>query len=143
MPYVTPLEAAALYAGLNILILVGLSFAVVRARIAHKVVLGDGGNPAVLRAIRAHANAAEYIPAGLVGLIGLALLNSQGGAAPPLPGWTLHAAGVALTLGRALHAVGLSLGERNAGRSLGTLLTWLSLIGMGLALIVGALNPST
>jgi uncharacterized membrane protein YecN with MAPEG domain len=122
------LEAAALYAGINILLLLVLAYLVVAGRRKHKITLGAGDNPVFNRAIRAHANAAEYIPAGLVGLVLLALME------PATPPWLLHAAGISLTLGRILHAVGLHTGELNAGRMFGMVLTWLSyaLLGGGL-----------
>ncbi|MBU6408248.1 MAG: MAPEG family protein [Alphaproteobacteria bacterium] len=127
MPFLTPTEWAAVYAGINILILLALAFMTVSARQSFKVALGDGGHPNLQRAIRAHANAAEYIPAGIAGLILLAWLQAT-------PAWLLHAAGVSLTLGRILHGIGLSAGERNAGRMFGTLLTWVGfgLLGFGL-----------
>lgn len=122
------LEVAALYAGVNILILLVLAVLVVMGRRKHKIVLGDGANEAFTRAVRAHANAAEYIPAGLVGLLFLALLE------PAAPTWLLHAAGISLTLGRLLHGLGLHTGTLNFGRMFGMVLTWLSY-----ALIVGGL----
>jgi uncharacterized protein len=80
------------------------------------------------RAVRAHANAAEYIPAALVGITLLALFD------PATPIWLLHGAGISLTLGRILHAFGLHTGTLNFGRMMGMVLTWLSyaLIGGGL-----------
>ncbi len=123
------LEIAALYAGVNILILLFLSFRVVGARRSHQVVLGDGGNEAVQRAVRAHGNAAEYIPAGIAGVTLLALLD------PAAPLWLVHAAGGTLTAGRILHGWGLSTGVLNLGRQIGTVLTWLSFLILGAGLI--------
>lgn len=126
------LEIAALYAGVNILILLALAFMVVRARQKHKVVLGVGDQPGMLRASRAHANATEYIPAGIAGLAILALLDAA-------PVWLLHAGGLSLTIGRIAHGIGLNLSDLNAGRMLGTLLTWISFILIGGGLIYAAL----
>ncbi|MEZ5961099.1 MAG: MAPEG family protein [Hyphomonadaceae bacterium] len=122
------LEVAAIYAGVNILILLLLAVLVVSGRRKHKITLGDGGNEAFGRAIRAHANASEYIPAGLVGITLLALFD------PATPFWLLHAAGISLTLGRILHGWGLHTGTLNFGRMAGMVLTWISygLIGGGL-----------
>jgi len=122
------LEIAALYAGVNILILLILAVLVVAGRRKHKISLGDAGNEDFSRAVRAHGNAAEYIPAGLVGLLFLALLD------PSAPTWLLHAAGLSLTTGRILHGIGLHTGMVNAGRMIGMLLTWIAylLIGGGL-----------
>jgi len=127
------LEVAALYVGANILILLALAFMVVRARQTHKIVLGDGGNEAALRAIRAHANAAEYIPAGLVGLVLLALLD------PAAPLWLLHAGGATLTIGRILHGIGLNTSALNFGRMGGMMLTILSYLLIGGGLIYAGL----
>ncbi len=122
------LEIAALYAGVNILILLVLAVLVVSGRRKHKITLGDGGNEGFSRAVRAHANAAEYIPAGLVGIVLLALFD------PATPIWLLHAAGISLTLGRILHGYGLHTGTLNFGRMGGMVLTWTAyaLIGGGL-----------
>ncbi len=122
------LEIAALYAGVNILILLVLAVLVVAGRRKHKISLGDAGNEDFSRAVRAHGNAAEYIPAGLVGIQILALME------PAAPLWLLHAGGLSLTAGRILHGVGLHTGVLNAGRMIGMVLTWLSfaLIGGGL-----------
>ena len=123
------LEIAALYAGLNILILLVLSVLVVMGRRRHKIQLGDAGNQEFSRSQRAHGNAAEYIPAGIAGLLFLALMDET-----VLPTWMLHAAGLSLTAGRILHAWGLHTGVLNAGRVVGVSLTWLAylLIGGGL-----------
>lgn len=122
------LEWAAIYAGVNILILLILAVLVVGGRRKHKIALGDGGNADFARSIRAHANAAEYIPAGLVGILLLALME------PAAPLWLFHSAAISLTAGRILHGIGLSTGTLNAGRMLGMVLTWISyaLIGGGL-----------
>ena len=50
------LEVAALYAGVNILILLVLAVLVVAGRRKHKITLGDGNNEAFGRAVRAHGN---------------------------------------------------------------------------------------
>lgn len=130
-----PLASAALYVALGLIWLLVLALAVVRARIAHKVTLGDGGVEAVQQASRAHGNAAEYLPAGLLGVLLLAML-------PSAPVWTIHAAGGSLILGRVLHGMGL-LGApgRSFGRSAGILLTWLSFLFTAGALLFAALTP--
>ncbi|MGE0828695.1 MAG: MAPEG family protein [Hyphomonadaceae bacterium] len=123
------LKIAAIYAGLNILILLVLAFRTIRSRQTRRIVLGDGGDADMLRTVRAHANAAEYIPAGIAGLTLMALL------APATPLWLLHAAGASLTVGRVIHALGLAAGPLNVGRMLGMILTLTSFILMGAGLI--------
>jgi uncharacterized membrane protein YecN with MAPEG domain len=91
---VTGLYAAAL-AGL----FVALSLRVIGARRRYRVALG-APHRMVERAVRAQGNFAEYVP---LALILLALLELNG-----LPAWALHALGVTLVAGRALHAWGIS-----------------------------------
>lgn len=131
----TKLDWASVYAGVNLLILFLLAFGVVRARQTHKVSLGDGGNPAVLQAMRAHANATEYIPAALVGLGLMAILD-------PVPVLFVQVLGGVFTLGRILHGVGLSTnGGISAGRALGIVCTWLAFLGIGGVLIWAGVQP--
>lgn len=131
----TKLDWASVYAGVNLLILFLLAFGVVRARQKHKVSLGDGGNPEVLQAMRAHANATEYIPAALVGLGLLAILD-------PVPLLAVQALGGVFTFGRVLHGIGMSSsGGVTAGRMIGILSTWLAFLGIGGFLIWAGLSP--
>lgn len=112
------LEITALYAALLGLLFVLLSFRVSKHRLAGHVSLGDGNNPDLSQAIRAHGNFAEYVPLALI-LIGLA--ETQGAAAN-----LLHVLGGGLLLGRIGHAWGIS--QPNAvhnARKLGIVLTWL------------------
>ena len=128
------LETAALYAGVNILILLVLAVLVIVGRQRHKIVLGDGGNAEFNRAVRAHANAAEYTPAALVGLVTLALFD------PATPVWLIHAAGLSLTVGRLAHAIGLHMGALNPGRVVGVSLTLLSYLLIGIGLLHAAMT---
>ncbi|HYF09379.1 MAG TPA: MAPEG family protein [Acetobacteraceae bacterium] len=100
MPRVT-----ALYAALLALLFLALSFAVIRQRYRTRIAIGTGREPALERAARVHANFAEYAPFALL----LMLLAELLGAAP----WWLHAIGLALLVGRAVHAFGVSQREEN------------------------------
>jgi uncharacterized membrane protein YecN with MAPEG domain len=128
------LEVAAIYAGINILILLVLAALVMLGRRKHKITLGDAGNEDFLRAVRAHANATEYIPAALVGLVTLALFD------PATPMWLLHASGLSLTAGRILHGAGLHAGVLNAGRMFGMVLTWAAMLLIGVGLLYVGLS---
>jgi uncharacterized protein len=109
------------YAGLNALIALVLALLVVRQRSISKTHLGTGGHPALERAIRAHGNFIEYVP--LILLLLLLLELSGLGAI-----W-LHAMGIALTVGRVLHAWGLSINpDESFGRLAGMVFTWLTLL---------------
>jgi uncharacterized membrane protein YecN with MAPEG domain len=130
----TKLEIAALYAGINLILLLVLAVRVTLARRAQKVSFGDGGNPVVLRAMRAHGNASEYVPAAIGALLFMALLD-------PITAWAMHLIGGAFTIGRIAHAFAITTytgPPPGPGRAVGTILTWASFLGFGVSLIWGA-----
>lgn len=88
------------YAALLGLLFMVLSVRTLRARRRLKIAVGDAGNPEMLRAMRVHANFAEYVPFALL----LLWFVEQRGAG----GTLLHAAGSLLVAGRVLHAYGVS-----------------------------------
>ena len=55
-----------IYAALLGIVFVALSIPTLRLRRRLKIAIGDGKNPLMLRAIRTHANFAEYAPLGLL-----------------------------------------------------------------------------
>jgi uncharacterized protein len=125
-------HAAALWAGLNIILLLVLAVLVSRQRRKHNVLIGDGGVPALTLAIRAFGNATEYVPTALAGLALLALT-----AAHPV---LIHLIGVTLFAGRVLHAFGVSRSrEANWPRVLGVMATWVAYIAMAAALLFYAI----
>jgi uncharacterized protein len=128
----TAIQAAALWGGLLILLLVGLSVRVVLARQKHRVVIGDGGVSQVTVAFRVFGNATEYVPVGVGALALLALLG--------MPGLWIHAVGGTLLAGRLLHAVGLNDRRPTMGRVGGMILTYLALIMAGGMLMVHAIH---
>ena len=120
--------AVALYTGLNILLILALTWQVIGHRRREKITLGDGGFPPLIRAIRAHANATEVAPIALIGLIAMAMANA--------PHWAIHIGGVSLTFGRALHAFGLSRVEgASFGRFFGMILSLFAFIWIGVVCI--------
>lgn len=126
----SPIQTAAFWSGLLVLLLVILSVRVVLARRRHRVVLGDGGVPQVNLACRVFGNAAEYIPVGIAALAVLAMLG--------LPSLAIHVIGGGLFGGRLAHAFGLNDRRPTAGRLLGMVLTYLALLGAGGMLLVHA-----
>ena len=122
------MHITAIYAALSALLIVALSFRVIRLRLSTRTGIGDGGHQDLARRIRAHANAVEYLPLAL-----LLLLLVEWNQTLPL---IVHGFGIVLVLGRLLHAIGLS---RSAGASLprfsGMLLTLLCLLGMATLLL--------
>ena len=133
MPEMTALQAAGLWSGLLILLMVFLSFRTIFTRRRLAVSFGDGGHSELTAASRIFGNAAEYIPPCLVILVLLALLDFQ-------PVW-VHAIGGGMLLGRVLHAWGLGKAKQPSfGRMSGMILTQTALvIGAG-ALIVSAIG---
>lgn len=113
-----------LYAGLLSLVFLVLSARVVLMRGVGGPSLGDGGNPVMLRRIRAHANFAEYVPLLLL-MIGF--LEASGLSAP-----VLHGLGATLLVARVLHGYALSFtASFKFGRMVGTALTFLLLFVAG------------
>ncbi len=98
-----------------------LSARVILVRRAQGINLGDGGNPDMLRRMRAHGNFAEYAPLGLILLL---IAEQQGTAAL----W-LHVTGGMLLAGRVAHGVNFTFGLKSmALRTGGMLLTFSALI---------------
>jgi uncharacterized protein len=95
MPLV--LKMTAFYVVLNAAIAVVLAMNVIRMRYRTRTRFGDGANPEMQRAIRAHGNNTEYVPIALILLI---LARTLGGTI-----LLTHAIGVPLTVGRILHAL--------------------------------------
>jgi len=120
----------ALTASVLTLLLIILSIDAIKRRKRLGVAFGDGGDPGLASAIRAHANLTEYMPIGLT-LIGL--LEAHGANRIVL--------GTMATLfvaGRYLHANGLYRRDPafNAPRSMGISATILLLAAMALWLAV-------
>lgn len=128
-------EAAGLYSGLGLILLVLLGISVIGRRQSQRISLGDGQDAQMQRLIRAHGNAAEWLTPGLIGLWGMALL-------PAAPLWLLHTGGGVLMAGRALHALGLSSsGGPSLPRVLGMVLTLTAYVVLSGGLIWAALSP--
>jgi uncharacterized protein len=105
-PPITAMQATSLsyytsvYAALLACGYVWLSLRTVVLRRKLRVGLGDGGHEALQRAMRAHANFAEYVPLCLLCMYFCELSGA--------PAWMLHALGTTLVLARLLHARGIS-----------------------------------
>ena len=116
-----------LYAGLLAILFFVLSIRVVQLR-GTGISLGDGGNPAMLRRIRGHANFAEYVPLILIMMAMLELSKFSI--------YVLHAMGITLFVARLLHGYALSFTEKfKFGRFWGTLLTYIVMVVAGVLCI--------
>jgi hypothetical protein len=116
-----PFHIFALYTTVNALIMLILGILVVQARVKTQTDIGDGGKPEMAGPLRAHGNNTEWVPMGLLMLWIFCPLDGSP--------WVMHALGGTLTLGRLLHAIGLS---RSTGptplRFAGMVLTWIAYI---------------
>lgn len=122
------MHVTGIYIALGVLLVLALSARVIWLRNARQVALGDGGLPELARAIRAHANAVEYLPLGLLLLLVIELDGARAAA--------VHLAGITLLVGRGLHAWGLSRRSgRSLGRVIGIVLTWMVMLAMALLLL--------
>jgi uncharacterized protein len=116
------------YAALFGLMFVALSLRTLRLRRSLKIAVGDAGNPAMLRAMRVHANFAEYVPLALL----LVLLVEGTGGHPAL----VHGLCLALLAGRLSHAWGVSQPRENYRfRIFGMVMTFTTLVLSALILI--------
>ena len=116
----TAFQAAALWIGPQTLLLIYLSVHVGQVRTKLKINLGDGGNPEMTKAIRAHGNYTEYAPAALVGFLALAAVGANAAI--------IHGLGAFFLFARVAHMLGLGLGVWPQGRFVGTLCTMLTLL---------------
>jgi uncharacterized membrane protein YecN with MAPEG domain len=122
------MKITGLYAALMALLVVVLAVRVVIFRNKAHVGLGDGNNPDLLKCIRVHANAVEYVPFYLL----LMLILELNQTLPVL----IHVFGIVLIVARLLHAWGVSRHSGiSAGRALGAGLTVLGMVLMALLLL--------
>ena len=99
-----------------------LAVRLVRGRVRGKVLVGDGGDPALLSGMRAHANFIEYAPIVLIlmGLIELA-------RGPLVALWVI---GALFVLARIAHPLGMTRSAPNPLRAGGALVTWMVTLGL-------------
>lgn len=121
----TNIQIAALYAGINLIVLPILMYRVGQKRMSTKTSLGQGDDFTLLSRIRAHANFAETTPFALIGLLMMAQLGG-------VPAWLMHALGGGFTFGRLAHAHGMAQDKAlGKGRTLGAVLSLLTFFVMG------------
>ena len=101
------LATAAAAAAVNI----WLGYRVVAVRVPLKIKVGDGGNEAVLRRMRAHANFGEHAPIFLVLLAAIELADGNRSF--------LAIVAAAFILSRIAHGVGMDGGTLTRWRSVG------------------------
>ena len=117
------------YAALLAFVYIYLSTRVIALRRERKISLGANGDPAMERAMRVHANFAEYTPFALLLLY---MLETNGGNEI----W-LNILCAALLAGRVLHALGLAKANEDFRYRVAGMVTTLSVIGAAAASLVG------
>jgi uncharacterized membrane protein YecN with MAPEG domain len=118
-----PISLTAGYGAILALIVIALGINVTVHRVKLKVPLGDGGNKEMLRMIRLHGNAVEYIPLAIVLMLAYEI---NGGSH-----LALHIIGMALIAGRLIQTAAMWSTEiAGPGRGTGQTLTWLSIAGL-------------
>ncbi|MEM9542084.1 MAG: MAPEG family protein [Cyanobacteria bacterium P01_E01_bin.42] len=122
----------AIYAAGLALLFMGLAVRTLRLRGRYQIAIGDGNNAELLRAIRAHANFAEYVPMTLL----LIYMLESASDFPIL----IHALCGILAIGRISHAYGISQVKENPRyRIFGMAMTFTALGGAALAIFAIAI----
>jgi uncharacterized protein len=111
-------------AGLAALINIWLGMRCGQVRMREKINIGDGGNDALIRRMRAQANFIENVP---IFLVLLGLIEYAAGTSTWL--WAVMAL---FMLARVAHALGMDGGAAEKGRGIGIMVTMLSILGLAL-----------
>lgn len=117
------------YAAVLALVFVVLSVRTIRLRRRLQIGVGDAGNVEMLRAMRVHANFAEYVPLTLL----LIFMMETAGAYT----WLVHVLCLCLIVGRVAHAYGVrEVAEDYRYRIFGMVMTFTTLVSSALILLV-------
>lgn len=108
-----------------------LTIRIAQVRAREKVFVGDAGNDAVIRRMRAQANFIENAPLTLI-LVAVIELAGKGGA------WLPVVAAV-FVIGRIAHAFGMD-GSFKAGRAIGSVTAMLSQLGLAVVAVLVAVG---
>lgn len=114
------------------LINIWLSIRCGQVRTTHKVSVGDGGNEQLIRRMRAHANFSENAPIVLVMIAALEFAHAGSTALAAVAG--------VFMLGRVGHGLGMDGGSFGMGRTVGTVVTLLTQLGLAIWAIMTVLG---
>ncbi len=112
-----------LFIGLFALIQIPLTVMVGFRRVQTGIQFFDGGDQALLRRMRAHANFTETVPMVLIAMAAAEVSSS--------PHWALWAGGISLLAGRLMHAAILITKGWGHPRAIGMILTFIPMAGFG------------
>jgi uncharacterized protein len=119
------------YAAIFGLMLVYLSFRVIKQRRSAKVSLGDGDDPALRKAIAVHNNFSQYVPLALLLIAFVELSHASA--------YIVHGLCASLLIGRIAHAYGVAQANQIMKlRQLGMVLTFTVIVIAALYLLIGA-----
>ena len=125
------------YLAVLALIFSALALIVVFMRQKRRVPFGDGGHDDLMRAVRAHANFAEWVP---MTVLVVAALEASGA-----PGSQIHALLAALVIARVVHPLAFALPIRGrayrAARIVGALTTWFVLTIAAVLVLIRIASP--
>jgi hypothetical protein len=122
------IQISPFYAAILALIFIALSVRTLLLRRKLQIAIGDGGDQRMLRAMRVHANCAEYAP---ISIVLIALFEALGGF-----GLLVHVFSICLLAGRISHLYGISQETENFQfRVLGMTLTFTALGGAALGIL--------
>jgi len=129
----TPIPVTLVTAAAAVFVNIWLGSRIVAKRREHGVKIGDGGNEAVLRRMRAQANFIEHAPFFLILVLGLELSGANR--------WALAAIALVFIVARIAHGIGMDSDRDHRWRAYGMICS--ALAGVLLALwaivcVVGA-----
>ena len=114
---------------------VALSVRTLRLRRQLRIAVGDKGDEQMLRAMRVHANFAEYVP---LSLLLVYMFEARSGTSV-----LIHALCICLIVGRLSHAYGLSrVDEDYRYRVFGMSMTFTALVVSALGILAGPVWPT-
>ena len=114
---------ATTFIGIFVLLQIPLTILVGYRRARTGIQFFDGGDPVLLRRMRAHGNYTETVP---IALVAVAAAEISGA-----PAWLLWAGGSSLLVGRVMHAAILIVKGWGLPRAIGMILTFLPMLGFG------------
>ena len=112
-----------LFIGIFVLLQIPLTVMVGYRRARTGIQFFDGGDPTLLRRMRAHGNYTETVPIVLLAMLAAELTGA--------PAWLLCAGGTSLLVGRLMHAAILILKGWGLPRAIGMILTLVPMLGFG------------
>lgn len=123
------MQTTPIYAAILGLVFVVLSIRTLLLRRNLKVAIGNGDQPILPRAVRAHANFVEYVPISLL-LISFLEIRTRTNL------W-IHTLCIALVIGRIVHAIGVSqVKEDFRYRITGMVITFTVIVAASIGLMI-------